>query len=328
MTDPLLDYENDLPVDLDPVDITAYKSGNTGIDYLHTLDSGQPGPHVLISAVVHGNELCGAIAADWLRQQKVMPIAGRLSIGFMNVAAYLSYDPEQPNRSRWVDEDFNRLWGPGVLDDPDRKVTSEVQRAREIRPFLDNVDLLLDIHSMQQPCLPLMMAGMVAKGLELAAKVGLPATVVTDKGHNEGMRMRDYKAFRDPDSPRNALLIECGQHWETNSVEMAKAVMVRFLRSAAVMAPDFGAETLKSYTSHQGQNFYRVDEVVTIETNAFVFDQQWTGCEHLAKGTLIGHDGPRAIIAPFEPTVLIMPTRRLYPGKTAVRLAQPITPND
>jgi hypothetical protein len=67
---------------------------------------------------------------------------------------------------------------------------------------------------------------------------------------------------------------------------------------------------------------------VTIETNAFVFDQQWTGFEHLAKGTLIGHDGPRAIIAPFEPTVLIMPTRRLYPGKTAVRLAQPITPND
>ena len=48
----------------------------------------------------------------------------------------------------------------------------------------------------------------------------------------------------------------------------------------------------------------------------------------LAKGTLIGHDGPRAIVAPFEPTVLIMPTRRLYPGKTAVRLAQPITPND
>ena len=73
--------------------------------------------------------------------------------------------------------------------------------------------------------------------------------------------------------------------------------------------------TLKSYPSPQGQNFYRVDEVVTIETNAFVFEQQWTGFEHLAKGTLIGHDGPRAIIAPFEPTVLVMPTRRLYPGK-------------
>ena len=79
----------------------------------------------------------------------------------MIVAAYLSYDPEHPNRSRWVDEDFNRLWGPGVLDDPDRKVTNEVRRAREIRPFLDTVDLLLDIHSMQQPCIPLMMAGMV-----------------------------------------------------------------------------------------------------------------------------------------------------------------------
>ena len=94
-----------------------------------------------------------------------------------------------------------------------------------------------------------MMAGMVAKGLELATQVGLPATVVTDKGHNEGMRMRDYNAFRDPDSPRNALLIECGQHWEATSAEMAKAVMVRFLHAAAVMAPDFGAETLKGCLS-------------------------------------------------------------------------------
>ena len=94
-----------------------------------------------------------------------------------------------------------------------------------------------------------------------------------------------------------------------------------------ILAPDFGAETLKGCPSPQGQNFYRVDKVVTIETNAFVFDQQWTGFEHLAKGTLIGHDGSRAITAPFEPTVLIMPTRRLYPGKTAVRLAQTITPN-
>ena len=60
--------------------------------------------------VVHGNELCGAIAADWLLQQKVMPIAGRLSIGFMNVAAYLSYDPEHPNRSRWINKDANRFY--------------------------------------------------------------------------------------------------------------------------------------------------------------------------------------------------------------------------
>ena len=41
-----------------PRDISAYREGNTGIDYVHRFDSGQPGPHVLINALTHGNELC------------------------------------------------------------------------------------------------------------------------------------------------------------------------------------------------------------------------------------------------------------------------------
>ena len=123
-----------------------YREGNSGVEYVQTMDSGKPGPHVLISAVVHGNELCGAIAADWLLQQAVQPVAGRLSVGFMNVEAYLSYDSNHPNRSRWVDEDFNRLWGPGVLADPQREITSELRRARAIQPFLATGDLVLAIH--------------------------------------------------------------------------------------------------------------------------------------------------------------------------------------
>ena len=109
MTDPLLDYHNDLPVELSAPDIREYRESNSGVEYIHTMDSGKPGPHVLISAVVHGNELCGAIAADWLLRQAVKPVAGRLSVGFMNVEAYLSYDADHPNRSRWVDEDLSLI---------------------------------------------------------------------------------------------------------------------------------------------------------------------------------------------------------------------------
>jgi hypothetical protein len=45
----------------------------------------------------------------------------------------------------------------------------------------------------------------------------------------------------------------------------------------------------------------------------------------LPEGTLIGHDGPTEIRAPHPVTVLIMPSRRLWRGKTAVRLAEPVT---
>ena len=52
-----------------PRDISAYRAGNTGIDYVHRFESGKPGPHVLINALTHGNEFCGMVAA--------MPPAGQ-----------------------------------------------------------------------------------------------------------------------------------------------------------------------------------------------------------------------------------------------------------
>jgi len=121
MADSRLDYANEYPVEITGPDISPYKKGNTGIDYIHTFDSKKPGPHVLISAVVHGNEPCGAIAIDWFMKQSHRPIQGKLSLAFMNVEAYLAFDPKNPNRTRWVEEDFNRLWGPGVLQDSSRK---------------------------------------------------------------------------------------------------------------------------------------------------------------------------------------------------------------
>ncbi|HIF10546.1 MAG TPA: succinylglutamate desuccinylase, partial [Sneathiellales bacterium] len=51
---------------LTPIDLTAYRSGNTGVDYVHRFDSGKPGQVALITALVHGNELCGAYALDFL----------------------------------------------------------------------------------------------------------------------------------------------------------------------------------------------------------------------------------------------------------------------
>ena len=45
------------PIELIAPDISAYRAGNTGIDYVTTFDSGIAGPHVMVSAVTHGNGL-------------------------------------------------------------------------------------------------------------------------------------------------------------------------------------------------------------------------------------------------------------------------------
>src|SRR5277367_5304043 len=54
------------PVDVEFPDLSGYTAGNTGIPYVYTFDSGVAGPHVMINALTHGNEVCGAITVKAL----------------------------------------------------------------------------------------------------------------------------------------------------------------------------------------------------------------------------------------------------------------------
>ena len=60
-------------IEITPPDISMYRAGNTGVDYVHVFDSGRPGPNVMVQALTHGNELCGAIALDWLMRLGIQP---------------------------------------------------------------------------------------------------------------------------------------------------------------------------------------------------------------------------------------------------------------
>ncbi|GGC09646.1 hypothetical protein GCM10011363_27870 [Marivita lacus] len=328
MTQPRSGSATGLPnpflVELTPPDITPYAAGTGAIPYIWTFDSGQPGPHVAITAIVHGNEPCGSLALDWMMRRETRPNRGKLSLAFMNVAAHEAFDPDVPDASRWIDEDFNRLWSPATLDDPDRKLTEELRRAREVRPWLDTVDLLLDIHSMQNKANALTIAGLRPKGRDLARSVGYPDLVINDHGHAEGMRMRDYGGFSDPASPRNAMLVEAGQHWEAPAEGVAIETAIRFLRATGSVVADFAEDWLADRPAPEPMQFFQVSRAVTIETDDFRFAEDWSGLERLPEGTLIGHDGPTEIRAPHPETVLIMPSRRLWRGKTAVRLAEPV----
>jgi succinylglutamate desuccinylase len=306
-------------VELVPPDIASYREGNTGIPYVTTFDSGKPGPHVMVNAVTHGNELCGAIAVDFLFKNKVRPTRGKLTLSFLNVAAYHAFDKAKPNASRFIDEDINRVWDVATLEGS--RNTVETKRAREFRPAVDRADYLLDIHSMQHATAPLMMVGMLDKSVALAHKVGVPELIVRDKGHAAGRRMRDYGGFGDPRSPKTALLIECGQHWEKSAQDVALATTLSFLTVLDVLDPEFAKRHNVEKSPHQ--RVITVTDAVTIETDKFTFAGPYTGLEMLGKkGTLIAYDGDKQVLTPYDDCVLIMPSRRLTRGTTAVRLGR------
>ena len=306
-------------IELAAPDIAPYAAGNTGIPYVTTFDSGRPGPHVLVNALTHGNELCGAIVLDEIFRRGVRPASGKLSLSFANVAAYRRFDPANPTASRFVDEDFNRLWDAATLDG--KRQSAELARARALRPLIDSVDLLLDLHSMQQASPALMLAGLTDKSLALARRVGVPGIIVLDAGHAAGPRMRDYGDFGDPASPKAALLVECGQHWERRTAEIAGDTAWRFLAASGVLALAEAAAILKRPAPPQ--RVVTVTDAITIAGDRFDFADDYRGMEIIPRaGTVIAHDGGKAIRTPYDECVLIMPSRRLQRGQTAVRLGR------
>lgn len=312
----------EFPIELFPVDLGRYRAGNTGIPYVASWDGRLPGPHVLLAALVHGNELCGALALDTLLGHRLRPRRGRLTFAFVNVAAYMTFDCDLPNASRYLDEDLNRVWDAEVLDGP--RDSLELRRARELRPLIDQVDVMLDLHSMQHPGEPLALAGPLPKGRTLAAQVGTPALVVSDAGHKAGRRLRDYGPFADPARPNNALLVECGQHWQQASATTALSVSVQFLARLGVIDESDAAPFLPAAPAPAvPQRFIEVTEAVTIGSPGFQFLSDFQGMEIVARrGTVIAHDGDRPVATPYDQCVLIMPSRRRTVGQTAVRFGR------
>ena len=308
------------PIEVPFPDLERWAKGNTGIPYVHTFASARPGPHVVIQALTHGNEVCGAIALDWLLTAGARPARGTLSLVFANVDAYQRFDSADPFGSRCVDEDFNRLWTAEVLDGP--RMSVELTRARALRPLYDTIEHLLDLHSMTEACPPLAMAGRQRKGVALAQALRYPQHIVVDAGHVAGKRLRDYAFFDAPDDPRSALLVECGQHWERAAAEVAKQATLRFLLHFGMADPAFLRANLAPLHA-AAQKVIEVTDVVTIgsEDFAFAFPVEALGTVP-AGGTLLARDGGVEVRTPYADCVLVMPTRRPKKGETAVRLGR------
>jgi predicted deacylase len=301
------------PVYLATPDISPWEAGNTGIPGFLTRDSGLPGPHVVLVSIIHGNEIAGAIVLDAMLRERFTPARGKLTFGFANIPAFKRFDARNPVASRFVEEDLNRVWDDAQLFGVRRSL--ELDRAREIRPIIDDADIVLDLHSMLWPSDPLLLCGPGRQGRELALRLATPPMVIADQGHAGGKRLIDYGRFTEAASNAACILVEAGQHWEKAAVTQMRETVFSLLGHAgladeppAVAGPPCFAE---------------VTQVVTAMTNRFVFTRNFRGGEMIAEaGTLLAHDGETEIRTPHDDCLLVMPSLKPSRGHTAIRLAK------
>lgn len=307
-------------------DISAWRCGNTGTEGVWHFDSGLPGRHVMISALIHGNELCGAWALKGLLEADVRPAQGRLTLMFANLAAFDRFDPADHDLSRFVDEDMNRQWMGDRMTDPH---SLERKRVALLAPWVGQADWLLDLHSMHEPGAPLLLTGQQPRNLQLARELANPMHIVVDAGHMDGVRMRDYGRFGQPDDEApdtRSLLIECGFHGDTSSLDVARDMCARFLVRSGVLGESALHDRLRGWKQVDAREQWvlQVTGVAVARSERFRFVRPYLGLECIAEaGTVIGDNDGEPVTTPHENCVLVMPSvRQARAGVTVVRFAR------
>lgn len=289
-----------MKVDYRPVAIDAYRAGNTGIPFVWTLDSGRPGPHAVICAIVHGNEIAGAVVLDRLLRERTRPTIGKLSFCFGNPQAYAQFDHLNPHQSREVDIDLNRVWG-GELGDANRQEV-EIRRARELRPLFEDADYLLDLHTTQAPGPATAVVQDTGRTLDLARRLEAIPIIVTGEVHDTArVRLRNFGRFGDPSDFAVAIQVEAGQHWQSETVDVAMTITHQFLETISLLPaidrPPGGEQLVLN-----------VIDILRCDGPGFAFQDDFANGAFFAdSGTLIATEGEREIRTPVDDCYLIMP---------------------
>jgi len=299
-----------------PRDLSAYRKGNVGIDYVHRFESGKPGPHVLINALTHGNEICGMVAATHLLDTGVRPLIGTLTISFANVAAYESFDQARPFESRQLVHNLNRIWSDAELDGTEE--SPELLRARALRPVAAAADHILDIHSTSQDVEPFWVYPAYPRNAQAALAIGRPAVhLVMPSGLGSGTPLIQHGRHGQADGQGVAVVVECGQHFLRSASDVATATAVDFLAHFGLVAPVPRAAA-------PAPRRYELLETCMVRTPEFRFTRPVEGFETFANGELIATDGPHEIRALCDQCTVFMPTREPIVGREAVYLTRPI----
>lgn len=299
-----------------PRDLSPYRQGNVGIDHVHRFESGRPGPHVLVNALTHGNELCGMTAATHLLDHGVRPARGTLTISFANVQAYESFDPDRPFESRQLVHNLNRIWSDewlgGTEDSP------ELRRARQLRPVVAAADHILDLHSTSQAVQPFWVYPAFGRNSNAASAIGRPGVhLVMPHGLGSGTPLIQHGLHGQAHHHGVALVAECGQHFLRASSDLAIEVALDFIAHFGLIERPLSAAAAP-------QQRFGLLKTCMVTTPEFRFARPLVGFETFAEGELIATDGNTEIRALCDNCTVLMPTRAPVVGREAVYLAQPL----
>jgi len=304
-----------------------------------------PGPRLVVTGAVHGNETCGTQA---IRRVTAEIETGALrlvrgQVTFVPVTNPLAY----AHRRRQGDRNLNRRLAP---TDAPREFEDHV--ANWLCPMLAQHEVLLDLHSFQAPGSPFVMLGPqnnndplepfaqaekeIALGRRLGVRRAVDGWLST---YARGVEKRRAWALEHPDAsadldPRYgvgtteymrsvggwALTVECGQHDDPAAPDVAyRAIVGTLAHLRLIDAPD-------PSPVEDMERLRLVDVVDKMEANDR-FDRPWESFAPIQTGQRIAtrSDGT-PVLAPHD-GYIVFPNPEAVPGQEWFYLATRVAPS-
>jgi succinylglutamate desuccinylase len=226
---------------------------------------------------LHGNETCGYQVLRGLRDP-AHPLRRRIRAGTLvlihgNPAAF-----RQRRRFTEGGTDLNRLFDFSFVERlPEEAWTYEHRRALVLRPVLERLDGVLDLHSSTLPSDPFV----ITSPSLLTAARRLGCRWVTHGWDGPGLLADRVLTGLLHRRGRPAFSVECGQHDDSHTVEVAWQTTERFLELMGMLEGDLPADG-------QACTVLQVVHRVGKPTQNFAFARPFAGFDPVAPGEAIG----------------------------------------
>lgn len=312
---------------------------------IHQLAGLKPGPRLLVTGAVHGNETAGVHGITRVLKEfdegQLTLLRGTLTmIPIVNPLAHRL-------QRREGERNLNRNLRPAPIPQD-----FEDRIANQLCPWLADADVLLDLHSFNNPGPAFAMMGPRDNQGDLepfrheAAEAALAACVGTSRivegwlsTYALGLKRRAERAndgsrqaslVQDPhygvgtteymrSQGGYAITLECGQHVDPQGPEVAYKAILRTLTLLGMIAP--GAVDLAD--PKRPVEVLQLYEVIDREHEDDQFAREWASFDEVTEGQVIGtrHDGT-PVHAPSGGRI-VFPNSKAQPGQEWFYLARP-----
>jgi succinylglutamate desuccinylase len=291
---------------LEPLEISGVVRLASGPDHPH--------PHLAVFGSIHGNEPCGLRAIERLRAE-VESGALQLQQGTLYLVHGNPQAGEAHERHTRGGTDLNRLFDYRFMTDlPSVYWVYEHYRALELKPLLDSVDALLDLHSTTAPSPAFAIASPLPESQRFADALGLG--YVTHGWDGPGL-LADRVVIA-PLTRRGlpAVSVECGQHQQPEAADVAYACLRRAL-------DHLGLAPWPEQPAPLACTRLQLRAAVKRPSPRFKFVRPLASMQQLAAGELIGRDEDMALTLQRS-CYVIMPNDDVGVGDDMIYLAQPL----